>query len=260
MTDKRISQLEQQLEHLVEGVFDSIFSKGITARDIALRLARSMEDNLLPPSDPANDTRSIAPDRYTISVHPDVHHKLAQKHPQLATQLDQQLVELAIRSGYQLRQRPVLTIIPEPTVQERELRIGSSHSHLDEQGTAAMQAVSLPQRQPAPSKAQIIVNSGPSVSLSQSVINIGRSEKNDVVITDPRVSRLHIQLRLRFGAYVLFDAQSTGGTYVNNIKIKEHRLQSGDVIRIGNTQMTYMDDNQAPIDDISGTDVMESMD
>ena len=67
------------------------------------------------------------------------------------------------------------------------------------------------------------------------------------VVDDRAVSRYHLQLRLRFGRYTLFDIQSQGGTLVNEVKIKEHNLQTGDVIQIGNTRLVYMEDR--PISD-----------
>ena len=50
-------------------------------------------------------------------------------------------------------------------------------------------------------------------------------------------------MRLRFGAYTLFDVNSRGGTMVNNIRVTEHQLQSGDVIKIGGTKLTYIAEN-----------------
>ena len=78
--------------------------------------------------------------------------------------------------------------------------------------------------------------------LTKTVINIGRDSANDVVISDVFVSRRHVQLREHFGVYTLFDVNSRGGTLVNNAVVSEHRLQNGDVIRIGHTDVIYADD------------------
>ncbi|MBZ0288066.1 MAG: FHA domain-containing protein, partial [Anaerolineae bacterium] len=72
---------------------------------------------------------------------------------------------------------------------------------------------------------------------------IGRSHENDVILDDQHVSRFHAQVRLRFGHYVIFDADSASGTFVNDVRVREHRLQTGDVIRIGGTSLVYMQDD-----------------
>src|SRR5690606_19807961 len=81
------------------------------------------------------------------------------------------------------------------------------------------------------------------IPMNQALITIERSQETDIILEDPYVSRHHAQLRLRFGHYTLFDADSQSGTFVNDVRIREHRLQSGDVIRIGATSMVYMEDS-----------------
>jgi pSer/pThr/pTyr-binding forkhead associated (FHA) protein len=51
-----------------------------------------------------------------------------------------------------------------------------------------------------------------------------------------------VQLRLRFGSYTLFDMNSHAGVLVNDVPVREHRLQPGDVIRLGKTQLVYLED------------------
>ena len=64
-----------------------------------------------------------------------------------------------------------------------------------------------------------------------------------MVIDDAYTSRLHAQIRLRFGQYVIFDTDSHAGTFVNEVRIREHCLRAGDVIRVGKTTIVYMEDD-----------------
>jgi pSer/pThr/pTyr-binding forkhead associated (FHA) protein len=57
------------------------------------------------------------------------------------------------------------------------------------------------------------------------------------------VSRHHLQLRLRFGVYVLFDIRSQSGTFVNNNCRSRTPSQRGDVIQIGKSQLVYIEDD-----------------
>jgi len=72
------------------------------------------------------------------------------------------------------------------------------------------------------------------VPLVGTVVRIGRSNKCDVVVDHPRVSRHHATLELVDGAFLLSDAKSSGGTFVNDLPIHAPRgLRSGDTCRLG---------------------------
>lgn len=73
------------------------------------------------------------------------------------------------------------------------------------------------------------------------VITIGRSHENQVVISDPKVSRHHFQvIQHDDGHFSLSDFGSTNGTYVNGRKINgEVYLNENDVIRVGNTTVPW---------------------
>lgn len=80
--------------------------------------------------------------------------------------------------------------------------------------------------------------------LIKKVINIGRDESNDLVIDNLRVSRIHAQIRDIGGSHVLFDLDSTVGTKVNNRRISQHTLSTGDVIEIADVSLIYNLDSE----------------
>jgi FHA domain len=61
----------------------------------------------------------------------------------------------------------------------------------------------------------------------------GRGDENDVVLTNLLASRFHAELRPEAGEYVLYDLDSSNGTWVNGARATVHRLQPGDEIVIG---------------------------
>lgn len=73
------------------------------------------------------------------------------------------------------------------------------------------------------------------------VLKIGRHIENDVVIGAESVSRWHAQIRFEFGQYVLYDQNSTSGTYVNNKKINRCVLNSGDLISLADVKVMFID-------------------
>lgn len=75
--------------------------------------------------------------------------------------------------------------------------------------------------------------------LKEAIINVGRNLDNHVTIDDPRISRQHAQLRAINGHFVLFDLNSTGGTYVNGERIVQTVLYPGDLISLAGVTMVY---------------------
>jgi hypothetical protein len=237
MNNQHIARLEAQLEQFVEGAFAHLFGKKIRAQDIALQLARAMEDNA------EASPRPLAPDYYIITVNPDARARLLGRNAALEQLLGQHLLELATNSGYRLNNPPIVEIQADATLAAGQVNVTAHHQNYKHETTDILKRVDMPPPQTAPQNPQLLIQGRAAMSLNLSIINIGRSRDNHIVIDDPTVSRYHLQLRLRFGRYMLFDTQSQGGTFVNNAAVKEHILQTGDVIRIGNTQLVYMEDH-----------------
>jgi len=71
-------------------------------------------------------------------------------------------------------------------------------------------------------------------------ITIGRAASNTVHIAEERASREHCRIeRAEGGAYKLTDLASRNGTYLNGQLADEQVLRAGDVIRIGDTTITF---------------------
>ena len=258
MDEKHITQLETRLEQFIEGAFTSLFHKRISSHDIAVKLARSMEGGLLA-SDTGNP-RPIAPDRYAIHVPVEAYDRLSHLWANLADVLKKQMVELATISGYRLAYLPTILLIADGQLHGSDVRVSARHSQAAESNTQAMQPMNFKPGSSTPKNPQFIINGQRNVQLSEALINIGRSDENHIMIDDYSVSRHHLQVRLRFGTYTIFDVNSRGGTFVNGVQITEHRLQPGDVIRIGNTQIIYMTDDDRGNPTAHTTQTLEPVD
>lgn len=77
--------------------------------------------------------------------------------------------------------------------------------------------------------------------LDRIVTNLGRRRENDIVIKEPEVSRQHAQIRYENGRFVLYDNDSTGGTFVNGQQVDRSILYTGDVIRMADVLITFVD-------------------
>ncbi len=243
MNDQNLARLEASLERFIEGAFAQMFSKSVRAQDLALQLVRALEMHAEPAV--GGDPRPLAPDEYVIAMNPADHAILLEREPALAGLLSQHLVELAVEAGYRLNSLPTIRLEADPLLGVGKLAVSADHSiHLGS-STAVMERIDLPAtaRSDGPRNAQLIVNGERTLHVTDSIVNLGRSRDNHVVLEDPHISRHHAQMRLRFGRYTLFDAESQSGTFVNDVRVREHPLQSGDVIRLGKVRIVYLEDD-----------------
>jgi pSer/pThr/pTyr-binding forkhead associated (FHA) protein len=73
-------------------------------------------------------------------------------------------------------------------------------------------------------------------------ITVGRSGKNDVVITDDRTSRKHCVIRFRKGKWIVQDLDSMNGTYLNGGRIEGRAtLSPADTISIATAKIKFTD-------------------
>jgi len=94
---------------------------------------------------------------------------------------------------------------------------------------------------------KIVVVKSPALSegdewdLDASPLTFGRSSQNDVELKrDEYASSTHARLEPRRDGVWLEDIGSTNGTYLNGIRLtRAKRLTSGDIVRIGETELRY---------------------
>ena len=84
-----------------------------------------------------------------------------------------------------------------------------------------------------------------SIKMDRMKLTIGRSSRNDICIGDPFASRLHAELRQESDHVLLVDNGSANGTFLNGQRVTGAiRLEVGDLIRIGETEIEYTSGGQ----------------
>lgn len=82
--------------------------------------------------------------------------------------------------------------------------------------------------------------------LGEARMVLGRSVKEaDVVIPDPKVSRIHATIHCREGHYIIRDENSSLGTHVNGERVEKALLSAGDTIQIGGCMLEFHDADEA---------------
>jgi DNA-binding NtrC family response regulator len=70
-------------------------------------------------------------------------------------------------------------------------------------------------------------------------VTIGTLPENSLVLTDTTVSRQHAVVEETATGYLLRDLDSTNGTFLNGVRVREGYLAAGSLIRLGQTEMTF---------------------
>ena len=74
---------------------------------------------------------------------------------------------------------------------------------------------------------------------------VGRSPDNEIDVESPFVSRHHAQIVSDKSESTIEDLNSTNGIFLNDKRVKKHRLRDGDVVAIGFHQLVYTDLREA---------------
>jgi hypothetical protein len=238
-----ISQFEERLERTVEGFFARLFRSGVHPVEIGKRLLRVMEDG-----------KTVALRRtYVPNVNPivtaDPHfarpeptpHKLAEAReitaraaapPRPGGRAGSPRVDFSIDSG----------------LSRGEFRIAAEGVALSDGQRASKQKAAPPppprsSKKAGPPSLVVMDDDGELETLMVNKrVRIGRQEDNDLVVSDPGVSRHHAEVVNRGGVCTLHDLGSTNGTFVNGSPVTEHDLRDGDQISLGSTSVEFRRD------------------
>ena len=76
-------------------------------------------------------------------------------------------------------------------------------------------------------------------------VTVGRHESREMQLDDDRASRLHARVVYRAGCWHVEDCGSLNGTFVNSQPVKQTILESGDLIRIADRLLLFVDNTSS---------------
>jgi pSer/pThr/pTyr-binding forkhead associated (FHA) protein len=144
--------------------------------------------------------------------------------------IDSQVTEIAQRS-LMLQKTEALLLLRGHTVISAGLDAPTLDGEFAARASALRAFVSSPE---SVGRAKIVVSRDGGIDpFSVMPITIGREQTNTIVLDDPGVSVRHAVVELRQGKYILRDAGSSNGIYVNGKRIVERKIEDGDLIVFG---------------------------
>ena len=251
-----LRQIEHKIESLFEGVFGRAFRTHVQPVELARKLAKEMDDGKT-----VSVSRVYVPNEYTVYLAPDDRSQFEGYEASLVDELQQYLAEHARREQYALLSQPVVKFETDDDLDVGEFGIAT---RMVQEGRGRGEELELPESAPGatmiykprqqPTQAasaqelgvepEIVTLSvdGRKVEVTKRRTVIGRSKDCDVQIDDPGASRRHAELRQEGTAYWIVDLDSTNGLEVNGLRTQRAKLDHGDKITIGSTEISFRRD------------------
>lgn len=239
MKARAIPRFEMLARQMVEGSFGRLFGGRLEPLEVAVRLARTMEENEL-------DGR--LPRGYQVLLNAQDLQAMTEQNPDLAGELSDHAWRLSRRTGLTFSEAPSIELLAGEEVRRGDVRVTvlqqAAGQHHTTQVLLRPNGESDIVERLADLDAFLIVDGGRHAALDKPVIDIGRSNENDIILSSPAVSRRHAQIRWRLGRFVLYDLSQRGRTMINGAVVNERMLRSGDVIALSDVMLVYGEGNE----------------
>lgn len=245
----KLEQLEARIQELVEIHLVGILPGQKNQRRFVQQLMDALRAH-------AAESGGAAPwpNVFTLVVRPEEIPAWQKSH--LLEALREMLQTAGREAEVEFDQPPTISVAADASLPAGELRVVASREIKTLGPTHAIPSQPPPsqaEEEAIPQNAFLIIEGKKVFPLKDPVINIGRRMENQLVIDDPRVSRTHAQLRAIKGRYVIFDLNSTGGTFVNGQRTGQSILYPGDVISLAGVSLVFGQDNPPPRLDLTDT-------
>jgi hypothetical protein len=247
--------IEQKIEALVEGVFGRAFRTNVQPVELARKLAKEMDDHRQ-----VSVSRVYVPNEYTVFLSAQDRAQFEGYEPSLVAELQEYLGEHARRESYALLTSPRVKIESDDDLEIGEFGIAVRMTQ-PERGRAAEEELpgdveagatmiykpSAPVETQAASAVELglerevasLTVDGERHAVRKRRTVIGRSKDCDLQLNDPNVSRRHAELRQEGTSYWIVDLDSTNGIEVNGRRAKRAKLDPGDTVTIGSTDLVF---------------------
>ena len=251
-----LRQIEHKIESLFEGIFGRAFRTHVQPVELARKLAKEMDDGKT-----VSVSRVYVPNEYSVYLATDDREQFEGYEASLIDELEQYLAEHARREQYALLSQPVVKFETDGDLDVGEFGIAT---RMVQEGRSG-EEVELPDSAPGatmiykPRQAEATESASPEelgvqpeivtlsvdgrkLEITKRRTVIGRSKDCDMQIDDPSASRRHAELRQEGTAYWIVDLDSTNGLEVNGLRTQRAKLDHGDKITIGSTEISFRRD------------------
>ena len=257
---EKLDKIEARLRALIEGNSYQLIPPRSLLQELIHEIVQAINTNLVT----LPDGRIIAPFQFIIYINPS-DNKFWIPMPDFLDDLTEGLKVAVQDSGLFFSYPPNFRVIPDLSLMLNGFRIEIASSSQEGSDTVRMPlpvngSESQIEKTIFVLSAFLIVDLTLHFHLEHAIINIGRRSDNHLIINDPRISRVHSQLRLVNQHFILFDLNSKGGTFVNGRRISQYTLSPGDVISLAGVQLVYGENPHPELSNTENITLKSSMD
>jgi len=244
--------IEGRIEALFEGVFSRAFRAHVQPVELARKLAKEMDDHRT-----VSVSRVYVPNEYSVYLSPGDRAQFENYEQSLVEELQTYLGEHARRENYALLTAPRVLVENDGDLQVGEFGIATrmvqperraappdeprsepGHTMIYRSGQRATEAVS-PEELGMESDRAALSWDEERRAVDKQRLLIGRSRDCDVQLNDANVSRRHAEVRQEGTSYWIVDLDSTNGIEINGRRLKRAKLEHGDRVIIGSTEVVF---------------------
>jgi hypothetical protein len=241
-----LRNIEHKIEGLFEGLFGRAFRTHVQPVELARKLAKEMDDHRV-----VSVSRVYVPNEYTLYLCTADRGQFESYEASLLAELQEYLTEHARRESYALLSRPKVRMETDDDLDVGEFGIATRMASVEgapegvpAQAEPGATMVYRPEDEPAaapePAVAAVALTvDGARHELAGARALLGRSKECDIRISDPNVSRRHAEVRQEGLNYWIVDLESTNGVLVNGRRQKRAKLDDGDTITLGSTEIVF---------------------
>jgi hypothetical protein len=258
-----LKNIEKRMESLVEGVFGRAFRRQIHPVEIAKGLTKQMDEGRM-----VSISRTYAPNDFTVHLSEEDMEGIQAYQDALKDELIQYASTHAENKNYHLMTPPKIRFEIEDTLrfgefgitakltggegprekgapedtsgQTRIFRTEEAGGEARDQGTSAISAEEARKQGLAREVVELVTGDKNHPLEGHGPWTVGRSQENDIVISDPNVSRRHARLSRADNGFIVEDLGSTNGTLLDGAPIDRERIESGDELTFGQSTARFV--------------------
>ncbi|MEY3614912.1 MAG: hypothetical protein RL752_820 [Actinomycetota bacterium] len=207
-----------KVEKRIETSIGSVFARLSKAELQPVEITQAIRSTMDQAAAAVDRDRVLVPHLYKVLVAPTDFPRVTSG---ILSAVQLEVAKYAAKQGYRLASNLELQVAPDQQVPRGQVKVGYA---------VLNQSVSW---------APALIVGGKRISLKTGVTTVGRDESADVAIDDRGLSRIHFEIAWNGEVAAIRDRQSTNGTFVDDARISEVVLHSGNVIKAGRSEFEF---------------------
>ncbi len=207
-----------KVEKRIETSIGSVFARFSKAELQPVEITQAIRSTMDQAAAALDKDRVLVPHLYKVLVAPTDFPRVT---PGILSAVQLEVAKYAAKQGYRLASNLDLQVVPDQHIPRGQVKVGYAVLNQSVNWVPAL------------------IVGGKRISLKTGVTTVGRDESSDIAVDDRGLSRIHFEIAWNGEVAAIRDRQSTNGTFVDDARISEVVLRSGNVIKAGRSEFEF---------------------